>query len=145
MAGPDGIPDARQKICYWVGQTHSFSFIPRSSAEAETSGNAYYRDQCSVFSVQQETFNLASAVSSVTNKLTTHHCSLTTVFLPARLHDAGDLALERQATETQTAYAELAQVTARPSAELAPVVLARAELRLPRVLYSFCSGCHKSS
>jgi hypothetical protein len=39
MAGPDGIPDARQKICYWVGQTHSFSFIPRSSAAAETSGN----------------------------------------------------------------------------------------------------------
>jgi hypothetical protein len=39
MAGPDGIPDARQKICYRVGQTHSFSFIPRSSAAAETSGN----------------------------------------------------------------------------------------------------------
>src|ERR1035441_368648 len=29
---PDCIPDARQKIGYWVGQTHSFSFIPRSSA-----------------------------------------------------------------------------------------------------------------
>jgi hypothetical protein len=41
MAGPDGIPDARQKICYWVGQTHSFSFIPRSSAVAETSGNVF--------------------------------------------------------------------------------------------------------
>src|ERR1700722_18708180 len=39
MAGPDGVPDARQKICYWVGQTHSFSFIPRSSAIAETCRN----------------------------------------------------------------------------------------------------------
>jgi hypothetical protein len=30
VARPDRIPDARQKIRYWVGQTHSFSFIPRS-------------------------------------------------------------------------------------------------------------------
>ncbi len=30
MTRPDRIPDPRQKICYWVGQTHSFSFIPRS-------------------------------------------------------------------------------------------------------------------
>jgi hypothetical protein len=30
MTRPDRIPDPRQKIRYWVGQTHSFSFIPRS-------------------------------------------------------------------------------------------------------------------
>src|ERR1039458_1282917 len=30
MARPDCIPDPRQKICYWVSQTQSFSFIPRS-------------------------------------------------------------------------------------------------------------------
>jgi hypothetical protein len=30
MTRPDCIPDPRQKIGYWVGQTHSFSFIPRS-------------------------------------------------------------------------------------------------------------------
>jgi hypothetical protein len=30
MTRPDRIPDPRQKIGYWVGQTHSFSFIPRS-------------------------------------------------------------------------------------------------------------------
>ena len=30
MTRPDCVPDARQKIGYWVGQTHSFSFIPRS-------------------------------------------------------------------------------------------------------------------
>src|ERR1700679_2485392 len=64
-------------------------------------------------------------------------------FLPARLHYAGDFALQRQSTEAQTADAELTQKTARTSAKLAPIVLAGAELRLPRVLYSFCSGCHK--
>jgi hypothetical protein len=30
MTRTDCIPDSRQKICYWVGQTHSFSFISRS-------------------------------------------------------------------------------------------------------------------
>jgi len=49
---PDCIPDPRQKIGYWVGQTHSFSFIPRSSAMAETCGNAYYSEQWSVHSDQ---------------------------------------------------------------------------------------------
>jgi hypothetical protein len=39
MTRPDCIPDARQKICYWIRKTHSFSFIPRSSAKAETCGN----------------------------------------------------------------------------------------------------------
>ena len=63
-------------------------------------------------------------------------------FLPARLHDAGDLPLQRQTAETQTADAELPQISPRTTAELAPVVFAGAELRLPRVLHSFCSGCH---
>ncbi len=35
----DRIANAGQKVCYWIGQTHRFSFIPRSSAAAETSGN----------------------------------------------------------------------------------------------------------
>ena len=70
---------------------------------------------------------------------------LTTETLPARLDDAGNFSLERQRAEAQTANAELAQETARPPAELAPVVLAAAELRLPRVFHPFCSGCHKSS
>src|ERR1019366_6849545 len=38
MAGPDRIPNTRQKICYWVGQTHSLSFIPRSPARREPAG-----------------------------------------------------------------------------------------------------------
>ena len=66
------------------------------------------------------------------------------LLLPARLVDAGNLALERERPETQTTDAELTQESPRPAAELAAVVLAAAELRLPRVLYSFCSGCHKT-
>ena len=77
--------------------------------------------------------------------LITVRCSLSTALLPARLDDAGNLALERQRAEAQAANAELAQETARPSAKLAPVVLAAAELRLPRVFHPFCSGCHKPS
>jgi hypothetical protein len=45
MTRPDRIPDPRQKICYWVGQTHSFSFISRSLPVSpsirRTSGNVY--------------------------------------------------------------------------------------------------------
>ena len=56
MTRPDRIPDPRQKICYWVGQTQSFSFIPRSSVPkvigSETSGNAYCSYQFSVVSSQ---------------------------------------------------------------------------------------------
>src|ERR1700756_753821 len=70
---------------------------------------------------------------------------LRTALLPARLHDAGDLSLERQCPETQATDTKLPQVSPRASAELAPVVFAGAELRLPRVLHSLCSGCHKSS
>src|SRR6185312_2882207 len=46
MTRPDGIPDARQKIRYRVTQTHSFSFIPRSSAAAETCGNGLRLTNC---------------------------------------------------------------------------------------------------
>src|SRR5579859_1240620 len=62
--------------------------------------------------------------------------------LPTRLRDAGDLALEGQTAETQAADAELPQKCARTSAQLAAVVLAARELRLPRVFDSFCCRCH---
>ena len=62
--------------------------------------------------------------------------------LPARLDDARNLSLECQLAEAQAADAELAQVAARPSAELAAVVLPARKLRLARVFNSFCSGCH---
>src|ERR1051326_8831151 len=49
--------------------------------------------------------------------------------LPARLHDAGDLALERELAEAETAELELAEISARPSAQLAARIPARAEFR----------------
>src|ERR1700761_2429708 len=62
--------------------------------------------------------------------------------LPGGLHDAGDLAAQRESAETQAAYAELAQECARAAAQLAAVVLARGKLRLPGVFDTFCSGRH---
>src|SRR5437867_4183159 len=51
--------------------------------------------------------------------------------LPARLHDAGHLALERQLAEAQTTHLELPEIAARAAAELAPVVGAGREFRFP--------------
>src|ERR1700754_4580493 len=62
--------------------------------------------------------------------------------LPGALHDAGDLAAQREPAETQAADAKLAQECARAAAQLAAVVLARGKLRLPGVLDTFCSGRH---
>src|SRR4051812_8081999 len=56
MTRPDRVPDPRQKICYRVTQTHSFSFIPRSLPVSpsirRTRGNVHYSFsyQFSVFS-----------------------------------------------------------------------------------------------
>src|SRR5882762_2134208 len=57
------------------------------------------------------------------------------ITLPARLHDAGDLALERQLAEAEPAHLELPEVAARAAAELAPGIGARAELRFPLGLH----------
>jgi hypothetical protein len=51
---------------------------------------------------------------------------------PARLHDAGNFAVQRQLPETQPADAELAQKSARPSA--APAAVAVTALQLWRFL-----------
>ena len=61
-----------------------------------------------------------------------------TTLLPGRLRNTWDLAPQRQSPETQTANAELAEKSARTTADLAAVVLARRELRFSRVLHSFC-------
>src|SRR5215472_2981518 len=58
--------------------------------------------------------------------------------LPGRLRNPGNLSPQRQSAETQTADAELPQVSARTPADLAAVVLARREFGLARVLHSFC-------
>src|ERR1035438_6395005 len=80
LTRPDRIPDPRQKICYWVGQTHSFSFIPRSpTVLMGTSGNACYSDQWSVVSGQCTVLEVPlPAVRLHLEQLTTDNCSLTT-------------------------------------------------------------------
>src|SRR5581483_4681580 len=62
--------------------------------------------------------------------------------LPGRLRHAWNFSPQGKPAETQAADAELADVRARPSADLAAVVLARGELRLSRVLNSFCCSRH---
>src|SRR2546421_6671222 len=49
--------------------------------------------------------------------------------LPARLHDARHLALEGQLAKAQAAHPELPEIAARTTAQLAPVVATRGELR----------------
>src|SRR5262249_31831911 len=50
--------------------------------------------------------------------------------LPARLHDARHLALERQFAKAEPAHLELPEIPARAAAQLAAVIGARRELRL---------------
>src|SRR5207245_11369160 len=51
--------------------------------------------------------------------------------LPARLHDARNLALERHLAEAEPAHLELPEVAARTAAQLAPRIGARRKLRFP--------------
>src|SRR5436190_18870735 len=55
-------------------------------------------------------------------------------WLPARLAHAGDVARQRQVSETDSADAEFSQERARSSAPPTPVVLTHSELRLPLAL-----------
>jgi hypothetical protein len=71
---------------------------------------------------------------------TVHPC--TEPPLPAGLDHARNLSLERQLTKAQAAEAELAQIPARPSAQLAAIVLAAGKLRLSCVFDSLCCCCH---
>jgi hypothetical protein len=50
--------------------------------------------------------------------------------LPATLHDAGNLSLQRQFAKTNAAQVKLAQVTTRPATAAAARVPARRKLRL---------------
>jgi hypothetical protein len=64
--------------------------------------------------------------------------------LPTGFNDARDFAPERQLAEAQAAEAELAQIRARPAANLAAIVLAAGKFRLAGVFNSFRSSCHLS-
>src|SRR5690349_20886184 len=58
--------------------------------------------------------------------------SVMVLFLPARLHETGDLALERQAAEAQAAHVELAHVGPAAAANRATVPLADLPLLIAR-------------
>src|SRR5438445_6846892 len=63
-------------------------------------------------------------------------------YLPRRLGNTRDLPTQRQTAEAEPADAELAQIAARASADLAAVVLACGELWFSCVLNSFCCSGH---
>jgi hypothetical protein len=110
-----------------------------------TCGNAFNSSKFLVLSHQFPSSSHRQRDPFACRCLRTTNSELRTNLLPARLHDAGNLASQRETAKAQTADAKLPQVSPRPSAELAPIVLAAAELRLPRVFHPFCCGCHKSS
>jgi len=62
--------------------------------------------------------------------LVTCHLLLVTVFLPARLNDAGNLTLERQLAKTDAAQIKLSQIAARSAAAFAASVSTYREFRL---------------
>jgi hypothetical protein len=120
------IADARDEVCYWIGEVHSFPFIPRSLPKQNLREWLWQTVLC-----LPKLFCGAHAP-----------VLLAPLELPAGLNDARNLALERKAAEAQTADAELAQERARTAAELAAVVLAGLELRFASVFDALCSGCH---
>jgi hypothetical protein len=63
-------------------------------------------------------------------------------FLPTRLRNPGNLTLKRQTAEAQAAEAELAQESARPSADAAAVAVLGGELGLLVRLGDLRSCCH---
>src|SRR5579859_2289619 len=62
--------------------------------------------------------------------------------LPARLHDAGNFALERHAAETNAAHLKLADISPRAAANAATVAVLGRELWFALIFYDFCGACH---
>src|SRR6202162_3490764 len=68
--------------------------------------------------------------------------SVCIILLPARFHDAGDLALQRHTAKTDSAHLELANIPARASAAAAAVAYPHLEFRFLERLGDFCCACH---
>src|ERR1700675_517762 len=68
--------------------------------------------------------------------------SVCIILLPARFGDAGDFALLRHTTETDSAHLELADIAARAAAATAAVAHTNLELRLLKRFGDFCCACH---
>jgi hypothetical protein len=116
------VANARDEVCYWVGEVHSFPFIPRSLRFAQNLREWLWLTMLTVTPKLVLTQELPE--------------------LPAGLDDARNLALECQTAEAQAADTELAQKRARTAAELAAVMLAGLELRFASVFDALCGGCH---
>src|SRR5229473_5793316 len=68
--------------------------------------------------------------------------SVCIILLPARFHDAGDLALQRHTAKTDSAHLKLADIPARAAAAAAAVANPHLEFRLLERLGDFCCACH---
>jgi hypothetical protein len=84
--------------------------------------------------------NILFPINSGSGQLPIAICQL--LALPGRLHDPGNLTLERQAAEAQTAQAEFPQESARPSADGATVPVLGRELGFFVRLGDFRCSCH---
>jgi len=79
-------------------------------------------------------FRLSSWAASFAAKDPYPRATLSKPPSPRRLRNPRNFPAQREPAEAQAANAELAQKCARPSAQLAAVVLARGKLRFPRLL-----------
>ena len=146
VAGTDGVADAGKEVCYWVGQVHQFSFIPRSLTRAFCESTRKNQRKCCCLlrpdfcTLKLHPKKQRNEVSGVLRNLR----SRVKRYLPAGLHNTRNLTLEGERTEAETADAELAQESARATADLAAVVLAGLELRNSCVFDALCCSCHNS-
>src|SRR6267378_2938850 len=69
--------------------------------------------------------------------------SVCIILLPARFHDAGDLALQRHTAKTDSAHLELADISARAAAAAAAVANPHLEFRFLERLGDFCCACNR--
>src|SRR6266849_9754525 len=68
--------------------------------------------------------------------------SVCIILLPARFHDAGDLALQRHTAKTDSAHLKLAYIPAPAAAAAAAVANPHLEFRFLERLGDFCCACH---
>jgi hypothetical protein len=131
------IAQPRQHICDRIGQPHRFA-SPRTAVRLP-------RRWCLCFTPRNpQRLRFPCALTTARRALPMSQPDFPSKpnHLPGRLHDAWNLALERERAEAQAADAELAQERARTPAQVAAVVLAAGKLRLPFVFHAFCSSCH---
>src|SRR6185312_3000286 len=88
------VADTGQKICYWIGQIHRLPFIPRSLLHSGEPAGMFcgLLKSESAKNVSPGTLRERAATLEVAEPVNA-------LALPARLHNARDLTLERQATE----------------------------------------------